>query len=319
MHKLYGITIEPVQGADVWHKDIGFYRLVENGNEELGSFFIDLFARPEKRPGAWMDECISRKRFNGALQRPVAHLVCNFSPPTQSRPSLLTHDEVVTLFHELGHTLHHLLSRVNYLSVSGISGVPWDAVELPSQFLENFAWQPEVLTELSGHYETGKSLPDTLLEKLQASRVFHSGLQMMRQLEFALFDIRLHASYSPDAGARIPELLADLRQQVSVFNASEFNRFAHGFSHIFGGGYAAGYYSYKWAEVLAADAFAAFEENGLFDADTAQKFRQCILEIGGTRDISEAFIEFRGRPPSVDALIRQSGLATEGDNEGRGQ
>ncbi len=311
IHGLYGLTVAPADSVDVWHSDVSYYRLVEEDGTEIGGVFIDLFARPEKRSGAWMDECVSRKRFNGELQKPVAHLVCNFSPPTRSRPSLLTHDEVVTLFHEFGHTLHHLLSRVDYPSVSGINGVPWDAVELPSQFFENFAWQPEVLTRISGHFETNEPLPEALIDKLQASRVFHSGLQMMRQLEFALFDIRLHAEYSPEAGARIPELLAEIRAQVSVFSSSEYNRFAHAFSHIFGGGYAAGYYSYKWAEVLAADAFSAFEENGLFDKDMAQRFRRCILEIGGTRDIGEAFIAFRGRPPDIDALVRQAGLLVE--------
>ncbi len=309
--RLYGVKIEHIGGVDTWHTDVRYYRLLDAHGAAIGGLFTDLFARPNKRAGAWMDECTIRKQDGHGLQQPVAHLVCNFAAPTASTPCLLTHDDVVTLFHEFGHTLHHVLTRVAYPSVAGINGVPWDAVELPSQFMENFAWRPEVVTMIAGHYQTGEPLPAELLDRLQASRVFHAGLQMARQLEFALFDLRLHAEYDPVAGADVQALLEEVREQVSVVRQPEFNRFAHAFSHVFGGGYAAGYYSYKWAEVLAADAWSAFVARGIFDAATAERFRRLILEVGGTRDISEAFVEFRGRPPSVDPLLAQSGIVTE--------
>jgi len=283
IHKLYGIVAKQVDGIDVWHKDIRYIELTQADGTVIGSFYADLFARPNKRSGAWMDECICRKDIAGQHALPVAHLVCNFAAPTKSTPSLLTHDDVVTLFHEFGHTLHHLLTRIDYPSVSGVNGVPWDAVELPSQFMENFAWQPDVLRMLSGHYESGESLPEEFLNKLQASRTFQAGLHMVRQLELAIFDLRLHAEYEPDTGSDIDALLDEIRQQVAVIEQPDFNRFAHAFSHIFAGGYAAGYYSYKWAEVLAADAWSAFEEHGIFDPDVATRFRTEILEIGGTR------------------------------------
>jgi oligopeptidase A len=257
-----------------------------------------------------MDECTIRKSIHGKVQQPIAHLVCNFAAPTARAPCLLTHDEVLTLFHEFGHSLHHILTRVNYPSVSGINGVPWDAVELPSQFMENFAWQPEVVEMISGHYRSGESLPQELLEKLQASRVFQSGMHMVRQLEFALFDLRLHTEYDPRRGPRLVENIEHVRRLVAVVRQPEFNRFAHAFSHIFGGGYAAGYYCYKWAEVLAADAWSAFEETGYLNPEIAARFRRDILEIGGTMDIAEAFVAFRGRPPSLEPLLKQSGIAT---------
>jgi oligopeptidase A len=306
---LYGLSIERDNDADTWHEDVRYYRVANDAGDDIGGFYTDLFARANKRAGAWMDECVLRKRDAAGLQNPVAHLVCNFGAPTATTPSLLTHDDVLTLFHEFGHTLHHLLTRVDYPSVSGINGVPWDAVELPSQFMENFAWQPDVVTKISAHYQTGEPLPEELLERLRASRVFHAGLQMVRQLELALFDLRLHAEYQPARGDRTLPLLEDVRKQVAVVRQPEFNRLPHAFSHIFGGGYAAGYYSYKWAEVLAADAWSAFEEHGIFDERTAQRFRDTILEIGGTRDIGDAFAEFRGRPPSIEPLLAQSGIA----------
>lgn len=309
--KLYGVSITRVEDVDTWQPDVRFYRIMDEHGAEIGGFYTDLFARANKRSGAWMDECIVRKQHGVGVQHPIAHLVCNFAAPTESTPSLLNHNDVVTLFHEFGHTLHHVLTRVAFPSVSGINGVPWDAVELPSQFMENFAWQPEVVTMISGHYQTGAPLPADILENLQASRVFHAGLQMARQLEFALFDLRLHAEYDPEAGVDLTSLLEQVRAKVAVVRQPEFNRFAHAFSHIFGGGYAAGYYSYKWAEVLAADAWSAFEEQGVFDAKTADRFRRLILEVGGTRDIGEAFAEFRGRPPSIEPLMSQSGIVAE--------
>jgi len=311
--RLYGVSVTRVENIAAWHPEVRFYRVANQAGEEIGGFYTDLFARANKRAGAWMDECVIRKQREDGLQMPVAHLVCNFAAPTATTPCLLTHDDVVTLFHEFGHTLHHVLTRVGYSSVSGINGVPWDAVELPSQFMENFAWQPEVVTMLSGHYENGAPLPEELLDRLQASRVFHAGLQMVRQLEFALFDLRLHAEYDPAAGANVSGLLDEVRQQVAVVRQPEFNRLANSFAHVFGGGYAAGYYSYKWAEVLAADAWSAFEEHGIFDSGIAARFRRAILEIGGTRDIGEAFAEFRGRDPSIEPLLAQSGIEVRED------
>ena len=308
IRKLYGTTVERVDDIDIWQPDVRFYRLVADDGEVIGGFFVDLFARPNKVSGAWMDECINRMQITNRAQSPVAHLNCNFAAPTKTVPCLLTHDDVVTLFHECGHTLHHLLTRVAFPSVSGINGVPWDAVELPSQFMENFAWEPEVIAMLSRHYRTGKSLPTELLEKLRESRVFHAGLQMLRQIELALFDMRLHAEFDPDNGSNIAALIEAIRNQVAVVRQPEFNRFAHAFSHIFGGGYAAGYYSYKWAEVLAADAWSAFEEQGIFSAELAERFRKTILEIGGTVEISDAFKAFRGRPPEVRPLLMQAGI-----------
>ena len=308
VERLYGIRIVPVDGIPAWEPHVGYYRLLDASGREVGGFFTDFFARSSKRSGAWMDQCLNRLRHAGELQVPVAHLVCNFSLPTAEAPSLITHDEMVTVFHEMGHVLHHLLTRIDYPSVGGINGVPWDAVELPSQFMETFAWEPEVVALCSGHYLSDEPLPANILAGLRESKNFQSALQMVRQLEFALFDLRIHAEFNPANGSRIMDTLAEVRDTVAVLHHPEWNRFAHAFSHIFGGGYAAGYYSYKWAEVLAADAFAAFEEGGLFNPDLARRFRETVLEIGGSRDIGEAFVAFRGRPAHVDALLKQSGI-----------
>jgi oligopeptidase A len=307
--RLYGIRIAQHGGVETYHADVNYYDILDSDGQRRGGFFLDLYARPKKRGGAWMDECVGRIAVGDASALPVAYLVCNFTPPATPRPSLLTHHEVLTLFHEFGHGLHHMLTRVDFPSVAGINGVPWDAVELPSQFMENFAWREEVLPLISGHVETGEPLPAETLRKLQATRSFQAGMQSVRQLEFALFDFRIHAEYQPGRGGRLAETLAEVRAEVAVIKAPDFNRFAHSFQHIFSGGYAAGYYSYKWAEVLSADAFGAFEESGVFDAPTARRFLQAILERGGSRDAMEAFVEFRGRKPELDPLLRQLGLA----------
>ena len=306
--RLFGLKIQPKKSVDVWHPDVRFYEIQEKDGTPVGSFFTDLYARPRKRGGAWMDECLVRTKLNGLSQQPVAHLVCNFNPPVANDPSLLTHHDVITLFHEFGHSLHHLLTEVDYPSLSGINGVAWDAVELPSQFFENYAWLPEVLPWISGHYQTGEPLPTDKLKMLNASRTFLSGLSMVRQLEFASFDFRLHTEYDSATGSRVEEILAQVRSEISVIATPPYNRFPNSFSHIFGGGYAAGYYSYKWAEVLAADAFSNFEERGNFDSVTAERFRRCILAVGGTRNALDAFVDFRGRPPSLEPLLRQSGI-----------
>ena len=306
--RLFNIRIEAGSDPDTWHEDVHYFRVMNQQGSEIGAFFVDLYARPNKRGGAWMDECLVRFKADGQLTNPVAYLVCNFNPATDEHPSLLTHSDVVTLFHEFGHTLHHLLTEVDYPSIAGINGVPWDAVELPSQFLENYAWLEDVVPWISGHYETGEPLPLEQLERLKASRTFHGGLKMVRQLEFALFDFTLHAEFGPDQPSAVETVLQAVRDRVAVVAAPAYNRFANSFSHIFGGGYAAGYYSYKWAEVLAADAFAAFEETDSFDPATAQRFQSAILSRGGSRDILEGFVEFRGRKPELDALLQQSGI-----------
>ena len=308
VQQLFGIRIRERPGVSVWHPDVRFFDIESPDRKRVGSFYLDAYARPHKRSGAWMDDCVGRKRLPTGATQPVAYLVCNFLAPSGARPALLTHDDVVTLFHEFGHGLHHLLTRIDYPSVSGINGVAWDAVELPSQFLENYAWNPQVLQQISRHVDTGAPLPQEKQSQLIATRSFHAGLQTMRQLEFALFDFRLHAEYQPDRGGRIAATLAEVRSEVSVVPVPEWNRFPHSFSHVFAGGYAAGYYSYKWAEVLAADAFAAFEESGVFDPGTAQRFLDSILSRGGARDPLDAFIEFRGRKPDVRALLRQHGI-----------
>jgi len=310
--RLFGVAVHERNGAPVWHPDVRFFDIVGASGEVVGSFYLDAYARPNKRSGAWMDECVGRKRLPSGAARPVAYLVCNFLPPGEGRPALLTHDDVLTLFHEFGHGLHHLLTSVDYPSLAGINGVAWDAVELPSQFLENYAWNPQVLQRISGHFESGVPLPANTQERLIATRSFHAGLSMMRQLEFSLFDFRIHTEYSPGHGARVLEILEEVRREVAVVPVPEWNRFPNSFGHIFAGGYAAGYYSYKWAEVLAADAFAAFEERGVFDRPTALRFLDAILSRGGSRDALEAFIEFRGRRPDVTALLRQHGILGRG-------
>ncbi len=305
---LYGIRIVERQDVDLYHPDVRFFDILEQDGSRRGSFYLDLYARSRKRGGAWMDECIGRARLNAWGTQPVAYLVCNFMPPAPDKPSLLTHSEVVTLFHEFGHGLHHMLTRVDFPSIAGINGVAWDAVELPSQFMENFAWATEVLPLISGHVDSGEPLPRAELEKLQASRTFQAGLQTVRQIEFALFDLKIHSAASLDRDG-IATTLAAVRAEVAAIQPPPFNRFAHSFQHIFSGGYAAGYYSYKWAEVLAADAFAAFQEKGLFDSGTAHRFLSAILEKGGSQDAMDAFIEFRGRRPEIGPLLRQLGLA----------
>jgi oligopeptidase A len=314
---LFGIRISEAgeQGPDTWHEDARYYE-VSDADGPRGGFYVDLYARARKRGGAWMDDCVGRSALAGKLQRPVAFLVCNFTPATGSRPALLTHDEVVTLFHEFGHTLHHLLTRVDYPSVAGINGVVWDAVELPSQFLENFAWRKEVLPSISGHFETGAALPDELIERLLGSRNFQSGMQMVRQLEFSLFDFRIHAADKALGSAELNQVLREVRDEVAVVPYPEFNRFANGFSHIFAGGYAAGYYSYKWAELLSADAFSAFEETGILSPDTGRRFLESILEVGGSVDAMDTFVAFRGRKPQPDALLRHTGIHSA-DTESR--
>jgi len=307
---LFDLRVAEAPRPDVWHDSVRYYELKRPDGTLIGSFFTDLFARPNKRGGAWMGGCVSRAKLNGRSQAPIAYLVCNFNAPAADKPSLLTHTEVITLFHEFGHTLHHLLTEVDYPSLAGTNGVAWDAVELPSQFLENFTWRPEVLRDIGRHFETGAPLPDDKIETLNRSRTFLAGLAMVRQIEFALFDFRLHDEYTPERGSRVQAVLDEVRREVAVIEPPAYNRFAHGFGHVFSGAYAAGYYSYKWAEVLSADAFAAFEEAGVFDRATAERFRRAVLATGGSRNALDAFIEFRGRPPDLDPLLKQAGIAT---------
>jgi oligopeptidase A len=307
--KLFDVRIRERGGVPVWHPDARYFEVQAPGGAPLASFYLDAYARPHKRSGAWMDDCVGRKALNGQTTLPVAYLVCNSLPPAGTRPALLTHDDVVTLFHEFGHGLHHMLTRVNYPSLAGINGVAWDAVELPSQFMENYAWQRDVLNRISAHVRTGEPIPAEKQRQLIATRSFQAGLQTLRQVEFALFDMRLHAEYDPVRGGRVYETLSEVRREVAVVPIPDWNRYPHSFSHIFAGGYAAGYYSYKWAEVLAADAFGAFVEHGAFDRATARRFLDSILARGGSRDALESFVEFRGRKPEVAALLRQYGIA----------
>ncbi|MGR8932955.1 MAG: oligopeptidase A [Gammaproteobacteria bacterium] len=309
VNKLYGLTVSEIDDFDRWHPDVRFFEIRDRYGELRGQFYLDLYARPKKRGGAWMDDCVGRKKRGGEIQTPVAFLTCNFTPPTGDESALLTHDEVVTLFHEFGHGLHHMLTQVDYLGVSGITGVEWDAVELPSQFMENWCWEREALRLLSGHYRSGEPLPDALFEKMLAAKNYQAGMLMVRQLEFSLFDFRLHREYDPQQGGRIYEILEQVRTQVAVVRPPAFNRFAHSFAHIFAGGYAAGYYSYKWAEVLSSDAFSLFEEKGIFDPNTGHAFLTNILEKGGTENAMDLFVKFRGREPDIEALLRHSGIA----------
>jgi oligopeptidase A len=308
--RLYGVQVSAQEGVSKWHDDVRYFLLSNEDGAPIGGFYTDLFARPGKRSGAWIDECIVRKNLNGKTTLPVGYLVCNFPPPDPDtgRRSLITHTDVVTLFHEFGHMLHHLLTRIDFPSIAGINGVPWDAVELPSQFMENFAWDYDVLAGCSAHVESGASLPAELFSRLEASRHAGSALAMLRQLEFAMFDFRLHAGYEPSDGRSVLDVLAEVRDEVALIETPEYNRLPHSFSHVFAGGYAAGYYSYKWAEVLAADAFGAFREAGIFNRATASRFRTELLEVGGSRDVMQAYVAFRGRRPAIDALLRQSGI-----------
>ncbi|WP_250656094.1 oligopeptidase A [Alkalimarinus coralli] len=308
VHRLFNIEIEQSDEATLWHPDVTYYEIKRDG-QKIAAFYLDLYARANKRGGAWMADCRVRlKDKDNQLIDPVAFLTCNFTPPVGDKPALLTHDEVTTLFHEFGHGLHHMLTKMDVYEVSGINGVAWDAVELPSQFLENWCWQPEALQLISGHYETGEPLPKSMLDKMLAAKNFQAGMQMMRQLEFSLFDFRLHTEYSDSHPVEAAEILKDVRDQVAVVKPPSFTRFQNSFSHIFAGGYAAGYYSYKWAEVLAADAFSKFEENGVFDQQTGEEFLHAILEQGGSREPMELFVEFRGREPSVEPLLHQAGI-----------
>lgn len=308
--RVFGMKVRERLGIDTWHPDVRFYDIFDAEDELRGSFYLDLYAREHKQGGAWMDVCLGRRyRQDGSLQKPVAYLTCNFNGPVDGKPALFTHNEVVTLFHEFGHGIHHMLTRIDVAGVAGINGVAWDAVELPSQFLENWCWESEALAFISGHHETGEPLPADLLEKMLTARNFQAAMQMLRQLEFALFDFRLHQEFDPANADQIPALLDEVRREVAVMTPPAFNRFQHSFSHIFAGGYAAGYYSYKWAEVLSADAFSRFEEEGIFNPVTGHSFLKNILEKGGSKEPMELFRAFRGREPQVDALLRHSGIA----------
>ncbi len=315
--RLFDIHIAEKEGVDSWHPDVRFFEIRDAGGVLCGQFYLDLYARRDKRGGAWMDECVVRFQSEETSHTPVAYLTCNFSPPVGGKPALFTHEEVETLFHEFGHGLHHMLTKIDYPGVSGINGVAWDAVELPSQFLENWCWEREALDVISAHYETSEPIPDALYQRMIAAKTFQSAMQLVRQLELSIFDFRLYLEYeprddsniAPEAGGRIETLLNEVREQVSVVRPPQWNRFANGFSHIFAGGYAAGYYSYKWAEVLSADAFSLFEEQGVFNPQTGSAFKTHILEKGGSEDAMHLFVAFRGRKPQVDSLLRHSGIA----------
>lgn len=308
---LFGVKVQLKEGVETWHPDVRFYEVME-GNQVVAAFYLDLYARENKRGGAWMDSAISRwKTPAGAIQTPVAYLVCNFTPPVGDKPACLTHDEVTTLFHEFGHGLHHMLTEMSHFDISGINGVPWDAVELPSQFMENFCWHRESLDLMTSHVETGAHLPDDLLHALQKSRGFQSAMMMLRQLEFSLFDFIAHTDYDPSEPKEILQLAQEIRDEIAVIQPPKYNRFAQSFSHIFAGGYAAGYFSYKWAEVLSSDAFGLFEEQGILNPNTGAKFKNTILAAGGSVHPMTLFKNFRGREPSVEALLRHSGIDTD--------
>jgi oligopeptidase A len=308
---LFGVRLEP-DSAPVWHPDVRFFRILRDG-KLIGQFYLDLYARPTKRGGAWMDEAVARRRVQTGTQTPVAYLNCNFPAPVGGKPATFSHNDVNTLFHETGHGLHHLLTEVDELAVSGIHGVEWDAVELPSQFMENFCWEWDVLSGMTAHVETGVPLPRDLYDKMIAAKNFQSGVQTLRQIEFGLFDLLVHSEFKPSSDQSFMDVLDAVRREVAVIVPPEWQRFPHSFSHIFGGGYAAGYYSYKWAEVLSADAYAAFEEAApsagtVLDAVTGKRFWQEILSVGGSRPALESFLAFRGREPSPDALLRHNGM-----------
>jgi oligopeptidase A len=304
---LFGLTISPTE-APTWHPDVRFFSIRDKAGALVGQFYLDLYARSTKRGGAWMDDAITRRATAAGTQTPVAYLNCNFSVPVGGKPALFTHDEVITLFHEFGHGLHHLLTRVDYLGVSGINGVEWDAVELPSQFMENFCWEWGVVEPMTRHADSGKPLPKALFDKMMAAKNFQSGLQTLRQIEFGLFDLHLHHDFDPAGGQTAQQLLDDVRREVAVLLPPAYNRFPNNFSHIFAGGYAAGYYSYKWAEVLSADAYSLLEEHGVLDAGTGRRFWDEVLGVGGSRPALESFIAFRGRAPTIDALLRHNGM-----------
>ena len=309
LNRVFGMSVTEREGVDTWHDSVRFFDIFDATGALRGSFYLDLYAREHKRGGAWMDDCRGRRiTESGELQTPVAYLTCNFNKPVGDKPALFTHDEVVTLFHEFGHGIHHMLTQVEAGAVSGINGVPWDAVELPSQFLENWCWEEEALSFISGHFETGEALPKEMLEKMLAAKNFQSAMFILRQLEFGLFDFTLHTEYDPEVGARVLETLADVKSKVSVLPSLDWNRFSHSFGHIFAGGYSAGYYSYLWAEVLSADAFSAFEEEGIFNTETGNRFLSNILEMGGSEEPMELFKRFRGREPQIDAMLRHAGI-----------
>jgi oligopeptidase A len=306
---LFGLSITSSE-APKWHDTVRFFDIRDDKSVLIGQFYMDLYARASKRGGAWMDDAITRRRTAIGIQTPVAYLNCNFASPLGGKPALFTHDEVITLFHEFGHGIHHLLTQVEDLGVSGINGVEWDAVELPSQFMENFCWEWDVLQGMTRHADNNEKLPRALYDKMIAAKNFQSGLQMLRQIEFSLFDLRLHSDYDANGKLSVQQLLDEVRAEVAVLIPPSFNRFQNSFSHIFSGGYAAGYYSYKWAEVLSADAYSMFEEHGILDAATGSHFRREILAVGGSRNAMESFVAFRGREPKIDALLRHNGLVS---------
>ncbi|HFZ1899320.1 TPA: oligopeptidase A [Serratia marcescens] len=307
--RIYGITAKERKDVETWHPDVRFFDLFAADGELRGSFYLDLYARENKRGGAWMDDCVgSLRKADGTLQKPVAYLTCNFNRPLGDQPALFTHNEVTTLFHEFGHGLHHMLTQIDTAGVSGINGVPWDAVELPSQFMENWCWEPEALAFISGHYQSGEPLPKEMLDKLLAAKNYQAALFILRQLEFGLFDFRMHFEYSPEKGAQILPTLAEVKKMVAVVPSPSWGRFPHAFSHIFAGGYAAGYYSYLWAEVLSADAYSRFEEEGIFNAETGKSFLENILSRGGSEEPMALFKRFRGREPQLDAMLRHYGI-----------
>ncbi|MEZ8780416.1 oligopeptidase A [Vibrio splendidus] len=309
LNRVFGMSVTEREGVDTWHDSVRFFDIFDATGTLRGSFYLDLYAREHKRGGAWMDDCRGRRiTQSGDLQTPVAYLTCNFNKPVGDKPALFTHDEVVTLFHEFGHGIHHMLTQVDAGAVAGINGVPWDAVELPSQFLENWCWEEEALSFISGHFETGEALPKEMLEKMLAAKNFQSAMFILRQLELGLFDFTLHTEYDPEVGVRVLETLADVKSKVSVLPSLDWNRFSHSFGHIFAGGYSAGYYSYLWAEVLSADAFSAFEEEGIFNTETGNRFLNNILEMGGSEEPMELFKRFRGREPQIDAMLRHAGI-----------